>query len=605
MKLVALLLLASSCFLLAQGRPGLPTGKVHTLPDAEEAKTISLNPNYYVFGEALSKTEEKKKLPLLIMLHGAGAEGLEIEKIRGQAPRLMRTLAKTEIETLIVTPQAAKSPRQHGTKGGWVPADLNVLLAHLLKTLPVDPDRVYLTGSSMGGYGTYAWAGVNPEHFAAIAPMVGGLGALGPKDVTPQLELWGKNLATLPMRAYYGGDDRVVPADRGEMILKAIKKTGGRKATVIVLDGVGHNAGQRAYSDPDFFRWLFKQRRSKPSQATLPRVRVSADDSHFVLAGSGKKFTPWGFNYLGEHGRLAEDDWHTPEGWARVEKDFREMKKLGANIVRWHLQFETFMTGAESPDEAQLARLGKLLNLARETGLYLDLTGLNCFRKGRIPPWYDDLPEAERWRAQERFWSAIAKTCAGESAVFCYDLINEPVIGKPKDGEHPWVGGELGGFHFVQRISHNADGRDSHEVAADWVKMLVGAIREHDEETPVTVGVIPWAFVWPNAKPLFYSPKAADHLDFVSIHCYPEAGKLDKEMVALAVYDIGKPLLIEEFFPMKCSVGELENFMDAAAPRVDGWISHYFGHTPDEHRAGAEPAGELCAKFFDYWSGRK
>lgn len=337
----------------------------------------------------------------------------------------------------------------------------------------------------------------------------------------------------------------------------------------------------------------------------MPKVRVSDDNSQFLLTESGEEFTPWGFNYLGIHGHLAEEDWHTPEGWARIENDFREMKKLGANVIRWHLQFGTFMTEQQTPDVEQLARLEKLLTLARETGLYLDLTGLNCFRKNRIPPWYDEMSEAERWREQACFWSSIAKTCAGNPAVFCYDLINEPVIGEPKDGEHPWVAGELGGFYFLNRISHNADGRDKQKVVADWVKMLAEAIRRHDKETPVTVGVIPWAFVWANAKPLFYSQQALENLDFVSIHCYPESGNLEKEMAALAVYDIGKPLVIEEFFPMKCSIEELDKFMDAAAPRVDGWISHYFGSTPEQHRAGAEPAGQLSAEFFDFWSRKK
>lgn len=330
--------------------------------------------------------------------------------------------------------------------------------------------------------------------------------------------------------------------------------------------------------------------------------RVSVEGSHFVLGGSGEKFTPWGFNYLGVHGQLAEENWHTQEGWARIVKDFREMRKLGANVVRWHLQFETYMLGPDAPDEKQLARLGSLLELARETGVFLDLTGLNCFRKDRIPPWYDELSETERWQAQARFWSAIAKTCAGNPAVFCYDLINEPVIGEPKDGEHPWVTGELGGFYFLQRISHNPEGRDQREVAADWVEAMVGAIREHDQETPITVGVIPWAFVWAGAKPLFYSPRAMEHLDFVSIHCYPESGKLEKEIAALAVYDLGKPLVIEEIFPMKCSIKELDEFMQAADPKVDGWISHYFGYTAEEHRAGAEPGKKISAEFFEFWS---
>ncbi|BDS06512.1 phospholipase [Oceaniferula spumae] len=254
---IILLLFLSAAVLHAQQGD---EGKVHRLPDSTAKEATSLNPDYYVLGESLAA---QKKLPLLILLHGAGGTGLDIRKPRGLAVKVMRTLKKAGIEALIVAPQAAKSPAVAGAKGGWVPADLNKLLTHLLATLPIDPNRVYLSGNSMGGYGTYAWAGANPEHFAAIAPIVGGLGALGPKDITPNLDQWGKNLATLPMRSYYGEKDRVVPADRGAMVLKAIEKAGGKQAKVIVLDDMGHNAGKIPLSDPDFFRWLFSHTRKK------------------------------------------------------------------------------------------------------------------------------------------------------------------------------------------------------------------------------------------------------------------------------------------------------------------------------------------------------
>jgi hypothetical protein len=337
-----------------------------------------------------------------------------------------------------------------------------------------------------------------------------------------------------------------------------------------------------------------------PQAAPMPRVRVSDDGKTFVLAGSGKKFTPWGFNYLGQHGRLAEEDWDTPAGWQRIETDFREMRALGANVVRWHLQFETYMAGPDRPNAEQLARLKRLLDLARRTGLYLDLTGLSCYRRNRIPAWYDALAEADRWAAQARFWEAVAGACAGHPAVFCYDLMNEPVINEPKAGEPPWLGGQLGGFYFVQRISNKPAGRDTKDIAEAWVKALVGAIRKRDKDTLVTVGVIPWAQVFPGAKPLFYSPQAARHLDFVSVHFYPRAGKVDKDLEALAVYDVGKPLVVEEIYPLSCPLADVDRFIDGAAGRADGWISHYFGQTPAEHRAGAKP-GPAVAEFLEYW----
>jgi predicted esterase len=70
-------------------------------------------------------------------------------------------------------------------------------------------------------------------------------------------------LAKLPMCAYYGGKDRVVPADRGEMIMKAIGKAGGKQAKLFILDDMGHNAGRVPYSQPEFFKWLFSHKRKK------------------------------------------------------------------------------------------------------------------------------------------------------------------------------------------------------------------------------------------------------------------------------------------------------------------------------------------------------
>src|SRR4051812_43644867 len=169
------------------------------------------------------------------------------------------------------------------------------------------------------------------------------------------------------------------------------------------------------------------------TSAEMPRVRVSADKTGFVLDPGGKPFVPWGFNY--DHdpkGRLIEDYWD--DEWATVERDFRQMKQLGANVVRVHLQFGKFMTAADKPNSRALDRLGKLLALAEETALYLDLTGLGCYHKADVPAWYDTLRESERWDAQAAFWTAVAGRCKASPAVFCYDLMNEPVVpgGKQK-----------------------------------------------------------------------------------------------------------------------------------------------------------------------------
>jgi hypothetical protein len=335
-------------------------------------------------------------------------------------------------------------------------------------------------------------------------------------------------------------------------------------------------------------------------QAAAPKmafVRLSEDRHGFVLEGEGRPFVPWGFNYdHDETGRLLEDYW-TAE-WPKVEGDFAEMKALGANVVRIHLQVGRFLRGPQEPNEATLNQLGRLLELAERVRLYLDLTGLACYHKKDVPPWYDGLSEKDRWDVQARFWEAVAGRCAGSPAVFCYDLMNEPILPGDKP-ETDWLTGELGGKFFVQRITLDLAGRTRQQVAKAWVDRLVTALRRRDRRHLVTVGVIPWALVFAGAKPLFYSPAVAENLDFTSVHFYPERGKIDEALAALAVYDIGKPLVIEEMFPLKCGPDELETFIEHSRGTADGWIGFYWGRTLAECRRSKELADALTAGWLE------
>ena len=246
----------------------------------------------------------------------------------------------------------------------------------------------------------------------------------------------------------------------------------------------------------------------------MDRIAVAADGKSFLNARSQEQFKVWGVNYdHNEKSQLIEDYWH--DDWQQVIEDFREMKELGVNVVRVHLQLSQFMESASQPNTRNLARLELLLRLAETEGLYLNLTGLGCYRKADVPAWYDALGELERWNVQAAFWGSVASTCKDRPVVFCYDLMNEPIL-DGGEGEG-WLTGELGGFHFVQRITRDLRGRKGSAVAGAWSGKLVNAIRAHDPHTLITVGVIPWAHVFPKAKPLFYSPEVAEVFDFVSV----------------------------------------------------------------------------------------
>jgi hypothetical protein len=260
------------------------------------------------------------------------------------------------------------------------------------------------------------------------------------------------------------------------------------------------------------------------------------------------------------------------------------MKALGANVVRVHLQLGKFMTAADTPDEKALDRLAKLLALAERLGLYLDLTGLGCYHKADVPKWYDALGEQERWDVQARFWEAVAGRCKDSPAVFCYDLMNEPVVpgGKRKDGD--WLAGAFAGKHFVQFITLDQKGRPRPEIARAWVKHLASAVRKVDRRHLVTVGLVDWSLDRKGLTSGFVPEKVAPELDFLCVHLYPESKKLDDGLETLKGFAVGKPVVVEETFPLKCSPAELETFIDRAKPHAAGWISFYWGTPPAELR---------------------
>jgi len=322
------------------------------------------------------------------------------------------------------------------------------------------------------------------------------------------------------------------------------------------------------------------------SEPELEWIRPDKDGNRFVRHESGDEFVVWGVNYDHDRsGRLIEDYWN--EEWVTVVEDFKEIKALGANVVRVHLQTAKFIKAPNEPNGSTLRQLARLVRLAEQTGLYLDITGLGCYHKQDVPDWYDSMDEIDRWDVQALFWRSVAETCAQSPAVFCYDLMNEPILPGAKKKETDWLAGDFAGSHFVQRITLDLAGRSRKQVAKAWVDKLVSAIKGQDDRHMITVGVIPWAHhFFPNAnQPIFYSKETGGNLDFTSVHFYPEKGEVSKALAALAVYDVGKPLVIEETFPLKCSVQELGAFIDGSRKFADGWISFYWGKTIAEFAA--------------------
>ena len=194
------------------------------------------------------------RYPLLIFLHGSGESGVDIDKVKFNGPPKFLD-ARTDFPFIVVSPQAASANVGFDIDG------LNLLLDQVLHQLPIDTDRIYLTGLSMGGYATYEWASARPGTFAAIAPISG---AGNPWDACA--------LTRVPIWAFHGAQDDVVKTADDQAMVDAIKGCGGDIKFTVYPD-LGHSAWEPAYQDPELYQWLLSHRldhaRARRSMAEL------------------------------------------------------------------------------------------------------------------------------------------------------------------------------------------------------------------------------------------------------------------------------------------------------------------------------------------------
>lgn len=306
----------------------------------------------------------------------------------------------------------------------------------------------------------------------------------------------------------------------------------------------------------------------------LERIQVSADSRYFVGEKTGRRFTPLGFNYdHDEFFRLLEDYWH--DEWAKVKKDFADMRAAGANIVRIHLQMAKFFLAPDALNERELQQLDRLVVLARSQGLYLDLVGLGCYHGWEVPSWYNNMSDRERWQVQAFFWETLTLRYLDEPAIFCFDLMNEPVVPGKKREAGAWLGAEFAGKTYIQFITLDGTQRPNYEVALEWLECLSQVIRRHDNKRLITVGLVDWSLKNSRIKSGFFPDRIVHAVDFISAHLYPEAGKPEEMLKKLNGFCVGKPVIIDETFHLKCSIAEQEWFLREAAKRAQGFLGFY------------------------------
>ena len=198
--------------------------------------------DYLLFLPAGYNAASEKRWPLILFLHGAGERGSDVRLVAKHGPPKV-DLATTNFPFIVVSPQCPANKI-------WSNDLLLALLDEVETKYAVDTHRVYLTGLSMGGFGTWSLGLSHPEKFAAIAPCCG-----GGDFITPLLADKTK-LATLPIWAFHGAKDPVVPIEESERMVNYMKKFGGKEVKFTVYPEAQHDCWTQTYANPELFAWF-------------------------------------------------------------------------------------------------------------------------------------------------------------------------------------------------------------------------------------------------------------------------------------------------------------------------------------------------------------
>jgi len=216
-------------------------------------RTQNLEVNYLLFLPKDYKANTSQRWPLILFLHGAGERGTDIWKVAVHGPP-KNVATHPDFPFIVVSPQCPEGQI-------WAKDTLLALLDEVTRQYAVDTARIYLTGLSMGGYGTWDLGLAYPERFAAIAPICGG-GEL----ITLLLSSGEKNgaLKSLGVWAFHGAKDPVVPVQESERMVGFLKNAGVSDVKLTVFPEATHDAWTETYNNPQLYDWLLKHKRGNP-----------------------------------------------------------------------------------------------------------------------------------------------------------------------------------------------------------------------------------------------------------------------------------------------------------------------------------------------------
>jgi predicted peptidase len=213
-------------------------------------KTVTAQINYLLFLPKDYVAKSDKRWPLMLFLHGAGERGTDIWKVTTHGPPKI-VAQHPDFPFILVSPQCPDGEI-------WSNDSLLGLLDEIVRNYAVDTHQVYLTGLSMGGYGTWSLGLAHPDRFAAIVPICGG------GDLITVLLSKKENehaLKTLGVWAFHGGKDPIVPTEESQRMIDILKKVGASDVKLTVYPEAGHDSWTETYNNAELYDWLLKHRR--------------------------------------------------------------------------------------------------------------------------------------------------------------------------------------------------------------------------------------------------------------------------------------------------------------------------------------------------------
>jgi predicted peptidase len=239
---LALALTSSTSLRAADQKPGTQVATRLTVSVVEEATKKDVEVRYLQFLPEDYKSEGEEK-PVILFLHGSGERGTDIELVKKWGPPRIAEKQK-DFSFIVISPQCPSGR-------GWDTRELLPLVEHTCKTLNADPDRVYVTGLSMGGYGTWELIAAAPKRFAAGMPLC------GRGDLSKAAMLIGT-----PIHTVIGGQDRKTTNDAVRELVEAVKAAGGKNIELTIHEDLGHNVWSKTYGNPETWKWLLSHKRA-------------------------------------------------------------------------------------------------------------------------------------------------------------------------------------------------------------------------------------------------------------------------------------------------------------------------------------------------------